>query len=65
MATVQAFFQFMDVLLYVEATIYQMDEENEQLTSKQARMEHHTFQGMVASKACGKYLVSAGDQPSS
>lgn len=53
----QGLFQYLDIILFVEATIYQMDEDNEALCEQLAEeaaasgsnnsqlIEHHTFPG--------------------
>jgi hypothetical protein len=53
----QGLFRFLDILLFVEATIYQMDEENEALCEQLAGsggggdVLQHTFAGACGSRA--------------
>lgn len=44
----QDVFKYLDVLVYVEATIYGMDEENEQFAAEGVTTpSQHTFQGEI------------------
>jgi hypothetical protein len=49
---VQDIYKYLDILLFVEATVYQMDEENEALCEALTRgsisdtLQQHTFQGV-------------------
>ena len=45
LSTMQAFLEHIDILVFVEATIYQMDEENETLAKTGNIGEGHQLQG--------------------
>ena len=48
----QAFLEHIDILVFVEATIYQMDEENEALAKLGDIAEGHQLQGKLAACSC-------------
>lgn len=47
----QDLFEHLDVLVYVEALIYQMDEENEDMSGQGAVAQDHEFQGAAVLSA--------------
>lgn len=57
MPCVQDIYKYLDILLFVEATIYQMDEENEALCealtqgSISGNTQQHTFQGALTPRS--------------
>jgi hypothetical protein len=50
-ATDQDLFKFLDVLVWVEATIYQLDEENENLTMQGQRNVQRLAEGVSGRRA--------------
>ena len=49
-SVLQAFLEHIDILVFVEATIYQMDEENETIAKSGTIAEGHELQGAAAAK---------------
>ena len=45
---VQDYFTYMDLIVFVEATIYQMDEDNEKLCSRGGQEDRHILTGKQA-----------------
>lgn len=41
----QELFKYLDIIVYVEATIYQMDEDNEKVCAEGAQSEQHVLTG--------------------
>ena len=45
---VQDFFMYLDIIVFVEATIYQMDEDNEKLCGHGGQEDRHVLKGKLA-----------------
>ena len=45
---VQDFFTYLDTIVFVEATIYQMDEDNEKLCGHGGQEDRHILKGKLA-----------------
>ena len=45
---VQDFFTYLDIIVFVEATIYQMDEDNEKLCGQGGQEDRHVLKGKLA-----------------
>ncbi len=43
----QDVFEYLDIIVFVEATIYQMDEDNEKLCAEGVQSEQHVLSGKL------------------